>query len=231
MENSIKLKASDFICPHCNVHSQHKWKTLKFEEDIKDADFNNSLFENSGFSICNRHIEEDEYTIYISRCTRCGSKTIWVNREMIYPQLKAPIPNKDMPQSVLEVYREAEAIYTKSPRSACALLRLAIEKLCTELNAQGNNLNDKIRYLVSNGLPAKIQQALDSIRVIGNKAIHAGQISVDVESCETAYALFEIINIIIEKMVSESIKIDNIFSALPESVKNDINIKDKNSDL
>jgi hypothetical protein len=63
-----------------------------------------------------------------------------------------------------------------SPRGAAVLLRLAIHKLCKHLGESGENLYDDIASLVEKGLSPTIQKYLDVVRVIGNEAVHHGNI-------------------------------------------------------
>ena len=69
----------------------------------------------------------------IAECLNCGGKIIWNNSLYIYPEIQPQEANPDMPETVLQLYNEAGSIYNKSPRAACALLRLAIDRLCYEL--------------------------------------------------------------------------------------------------
>ena len=77
----------------------------------------------------------------IARCTSCGKKIIWIDDEYIYPQKQAIEPNEDMPSSVKSLFEEAGNIYALSPRAACALLRLAIDRLCNELGENDRDIN------------------------------------------------------------------------------------------
>ena len=86
-----------------------------------------------------------------------------------------------MPNSVKQLYNEAALISNKSPRAACALLRLAVDKLCLELGETDRDINKNIGALVKRGLSQDVQQALDIVRVVGNKAVHPGQIAFDVD--------------------------------------------------
>lgn len=66
---------------------------------------------------------------------------------------------------------------------------------------------------------------MDAIRVIGNEAVHPGQINVD-DNKEIASALFKLMNIIVEKMVVEPRQIDEIYNILPKNKIDGINKRD-----
>lgn len=131
-----------------------------------------------------------------------------------------------MPDTVKSLYKEAALICNKSPRAACALLRLAIERLCNDLGESGN-IDTMIGNLVKKGLSITVQKALDAVRVIGNKAVHPGQIAFDVDDKSTAEMLMKLLNIITERLITEPKEIDGIFDALPQSVKESIEKRDK----
>lgn len=163
----------------------------------------------------------------ISSCINCSKKTIWIDGEYIYPDIVAEEANADMPESVKQLYNEAGLIYNKSPRAACALLRLAIDRLCNELGETDKDINKNIGELVKKGLPSSVQKALDIVRVVGNKAVHPGQIAFDVDNKKTAIDLMKLINIITERMICEPKEIDSMFDQLPESAKESIKRRDK----
>ena len=113
-------------------------------------------------------------------------------------------------------------------RGAAALLRLAIQKLCRHFGTPGKNINDDIAALVADGLPPKVQQALDSVRVIGNEAVHPGTLDLR-DDLTTAAQLFRLVNFIAQKMITEPKEIDGIYSSLPQRKREEITRRDKRS--
>jgi len=106
-----------------------------------------------------------------------------------------------------------------------ALIRLAIQKLCKGLGQPGKNINDDIKGLVAKGLDPRVQKALDAVRVIGNNAVHPGQIDLR-DDRATAESLFGLLNIVVEKMISEPKHIDEVYASLPESARQAIERRD-----
>ena len=145
---------------------------------------------------------------------------------MIIPA-EAPVapPHPDMPKSIIEEYQEARSIFAKSPRAAVALLRLAIQKLMVELGEKGKNINADIKALVSRGLPVQIQQAFDYCRVIGNNAVHPGEINLN-DTPEMGQHLFNMLNFIVEDRITRPKHIASLYSQLPEDARNAIEKRD-----
>lgn len=134
--------------------------------------------------------------------------------------------NADLPENIKSDYNEAKDIVNISPRGAAALLRLAVQKLCIHLGEKGTNINDDIASLVKKGLPVQMQQALDSVRVIGNNAVHPGTIDLN-DKRETALALFGFVNVIAEVLISQPKKIQEFYEKhLPESARASIAVRD-----
>ena len=115
--------------------------------------------------------------VRVTWCARCENFALWREGGMICPAGSAvPMPEPDMPDDVQSDYLEARDIANRSPRGGAALLRLAMQKLMVALGEGGKDLNKDIGSLVKKGLPLKIQQALDAVRVIGNNAVHPGEL-------------------------------------------------------
>ena len=98
------------------------------------------------------------------------------------------------------------------------MLRLAVERLCRELVPEGKNLNARIGLLVERGLDAKIQQALDIVRVVGNNAVHPGKMDIS-DDHQTVATLFNLVNDIAEAMITRKNRIEELYGTLPESAK------------
>ncbi len=191
------LKA--YTCPHCGVIARQYCYSVP----------ENRLVQGNGHHY-------DIHVIASTVCEHCSKFSLWVGMRMVYPNRgNAPVANEDMPGDVRLDYEEAAAIAALSPKAASALLRLAIQKLCIHLGEPGKNINDDIGGLVKKGLPEIVQRSLDIVRVVGNNAVHPGQIDVDDQS--VVNNLFGLINLIVESMISTPKKVAELYSALPKT--------------
>jgi hypothetical protein len=145
---------------------------------------------------------------------------------MVIPS-EAPVepPHEDLPEDCVSEYTEAREIFAKSPRAAAALLRLCLQKLMPHLGESGDNLNEDIKSLVSKGLPVIVQRALDVCRVIGNNAVHPGEIDLN-DTPDIAQQLFHMINFIVEDRISRPKQIDALYDQLPDAAKEAIKKRD-----
>jgi len=194
------LNGKAFNCPHCKAYSKQRWAN-------------------------HFHDNKEVQPLYTALCENCIQYSVWWYNVMLYPKTSSvEQPNSDLPYEIQELYKEAGQIVGQSPRAAAALLRLAIQQLCVHLGGKGKKLNDDIATFVKNGLPSKVQKMLDTVRVIGNNAVHPGEIDADNE--QTAQVLFRLVNLIAEKMISEPKAIDEVYSSLPEKEKENIAKRD-----
>ena len=200
-----------FTCPHCGTLSLMHYQKIEY----------------NGYNVRVSDFMKIDSMIKIASCQNCHKHIIFIDSLYIYPEIVTEEANADMPEAVKQLYNEAGLIYNKSPRAACALLRLAIDRLCNELGETDRDINKNIGALVQKGLSQSVQQALDVVRVVGNKAVHPGQISFDVDDANTAIMLMRLLNIIVGRMITEPKEINELYQDLPESVKTSIEQRDK----
>lgn len=196
---------SAFHCPFCSVYANQIW----FDSAYRG---NNSWEWFTNGNVC--------------LCMHCRKFSIWYESIMLYPSFEGiQPPNQDLSEEIQSDYQEAASILQKSPRGAAALLRLTIQKLCKDLGEKGKNINDDIKSLVAKGLPSAVQKSLDVVRVIGNDSVHPGQIDLK-DDIETAKALFKLVNLIAEKMITEPREVEEIYNSLPETKRQEIEKRD-----
>lgn len=168
----------------------------------------------------------DVENVSISSCFNCDEVCVWIYDQMVWPRRPGgPLPNLDLPADVRDDYEEASTVLEASPRGAAALLRLAIQKLCKELGESGENINGDIAALVQKGLDKRVQKALDIVRVIGNHAVHPGQIDLRDDRL-TAERLFGLVNLVCEKMISEPKHVEAMYGDIPEELRQAIEERD-----
>ena len=173
-----------------------------------------------------RYGSVDLLSVFVSRCFNCKDVTVWIHDKLIFPQKgEAPPANADLPDEIRRDYEEASSILDLSPRGAAALIRLAIQKLCKEHGKPGKDLNKDIGALVSDGLHQDIQIVLDVVRVIGNNAVHPGQIDLR-DDRATAETLFSLLNLIVERTISQPRRIKEVYRTLPEDSRKAIEGRD-----
>lgn len=205
-----------FTCPHCWVLSKQEWTKLFHQTHGK---------------------------IYIAVCDHCEKYSVWnifteyrgeywyldADWIMIYPKITSiPSPNEDLEEEIITDYLEAGNILSESPLWACALLRLALQKLMIQLGESWADINKDIWSLVSKWLNPTIQKALDTVRVVWNESVHPWLIDMK-DNREMAVSLFHLINFIANFMITQPKEIDEIYSGLPEVKLEWIKNRDINS--
>jgi len=203
-----------FHCPHCGVLTTQHWHKLE-----------------------QRPRSSMVYVPYwLCRCENCQKLSCWLETidgdgsgRIVDPVGRVgPHPHIQMPADVRADYEEARAIAGTSPRGACALERLAVQKLVNEVKPGGGALNEKIGCLVEEGLPETIQQALDVLRVVGNNAVHPGELDLQ-DDVETAVALMDCMNLIVEERIARRGRIRKLYEKLPEGAREAIERRDARS--
>lgn len=235
-----------FQCPHCNTVAAQEWFDadeagttameiinylyLNYRSSINvtsQQNINNFLKSiDSNFQI--RLYQFVPKNFSIATCVSCEESTLWVNKKIIYPKkATVPLPNEDLDEDIKALYLEASTILIDSPKGSTALLRLALQKLLKQVGKSGKNINNDIKDLVAEGLSPKIQQALDLLRVIGNNAVHPGQINLD-DNAEVAEKLFSILNFIADELITKPRELDSLYADLiPPDTQGHIEQRDK----
>ncbi len=190
------FKGEGYHCPHCGVFAHQHWYDVTLEDDSE-----------KGTSSAGA-------VLSVSTCEKCSNFTLWIDGNIIYPVSgKAPLPLEDMPEETKKEFLEARSILDASPRSATALLRSALEKLISHLG-ENEDIIDNIENLKNRGLDAKFQQALHSVRMIGEEAVNPGQIDPGDDE-ETALILFNLTNLIVDILITQPRRVDEILEKLP----------------
>ena len=202
---SPTFKEKQFNCIHCGVFADQAWHKvlINVPQGWEQTKFDSS------------------------KCKHCEEWTFWYDGKMIVPT-EAPVEphHPDLPDDCIPEYDEAREIFARSPRASAALLRLCIQKLMPHLGESGKNVNDDIKSLVAKGLPVVVQQALDYCRVVGNHAVHPGEIILN-DTPEIAQNLFEMINFIVEDRITRPKEVEKLYSLLPETDRKNIERRDK----
>jgi len=212
------FKAPAYHCPWCGVLASQNWIQLTYDMPTT-------------------YVKSEHWA---NRCRNCHNESVWLStgpgsdggptRLMAHPAVGGgPRPHVDMPDDVRADYEEARSIVARSPRGACALLRLATQKLVDDLESGSDKLNDKIGKLVAHGLPAMVQQALDSLRVVGNESVHPGQLDLR-DDVETATALFGLLNLVVEDCITRPKQVQEFYGQLPPSKLQGIAERDASED-
>lgn len=182
-----------FNCPNCGVFAVQVWESLMLRGHGVLADLKGA------------------------QCQYCKKSSVWRGKKLVFPLIStAPEADNDMPDDVREDFEEARIVASFSPRAAAALLRLGLQKLMRHLGESGKDINADIANLVKKGLLPTVQQALDGVRVIGNNAVHPGQIDLR-DDQQTVDILFGLLNFIVEALITHPKQVNSLYSSLPPS--------------
>lgn len=227
-----KYRSEKFVCPHCGIASQQKWFDAESAVSIVNAIISATYFDYRTKIQGYKQEAIVEFVQVLSQdnkrnmakfvpqgfsvasCSSCPNPSLWINRELVYPKkANIPTPNSDLSDKIKDLYGEASSIFAESPKGATALLRLALQILLKDVGKTGKNINNDIKELVESGLSPKIQQALDLLRVVGNNAVHPGQIDLD-DNKEVAMKMFHLLNFIAEELITKPKELDFLYSEI-----------------
>lgn len=205
------LDLEAFHCPLCGVYAHQQWEQV-YSSDQRDSGVMAVL------------------DWRLASCVHCKRFSVWFEERQVWPISHAgPLPNGDLGEEVVALYNEARSVASLSPRSAAALLRLCtemlVQRLCKESSLRCGDLNEGIGQLVKQGLPQQIQQSLDALRVIGNGAVHPGQMDL-ADDRRTVESLFDILNLIANDRITQPKAVESLYAKLPTAQRQSIESRD-----
>lgn len=209
------FKREAFNCPHCKVYANMEWRGFCRE-------YSNGIQ------------QVEKYSFYYSRCLHCDRSIIWYleneNPKMFFPREVAIPPEENMPENVKEIYEEASLVLGDSPRASCALLRLALQELMKYLKEnievysklKNRNIDEDIKEIIDignfyQGQKDVLKEAMDSIRLVGNKASHPSELDIN-DNSEIANILFEMINFIVGEIITKPKEMEEKLNKLKNAV-------------
>ncbi|MFX1567224.1 MAG: DUF4145 domain-containing protein [Promethearchaeota archaeon] len=170
-----KLKISAY-CPYCNQH------TL-----ITIVDNNLELC-GRGHTQCVHKIRGTNHLWWIGECHNCNRVVLVLNNGIeIYPRPKPEESDKRIPNNVKEDFDEAKMCFSVNCyRASSAMSRRALETCCIDKGAdKSKNLQGMIEDLFTLGIITKdIKDWADTVRWIGNDAVHVSANKVESEDAE-----------------------------------------------
>ena len=212
------LGKGEYHCPHCNVYAKQFYGHV---HAISNFAWSSIVDQLSKFN------EPLPKEWVVTKCQHCEGISVWHNNNMLYPKkILPPPPNPDLTDEIKADYMEAAHILGDSPRAAAALLRLSLQKLCVQLGEKGENINTDIKSLVGKGLNPLVQKSLDALRITGNNAVHPGEINLS-EEPDRVLKLFDLINFIADKMITEPKEIESFYDQLPSGALDAVEKRDK----
>jgi len=186
-----RFQLEEFHCPHCNTFAVQMWYQI--------------------FAQPSSWVLLD---VYACQCGHCRKWAFWLDGKMIYPQsIHIEPPHEDLPRDCAVDYLEASDVFSKSPKASAALLRLCVQKLLIHLGEKGQIIDDDVASLIAKGMPVALQESLDYCRVIGNNAVHPGEIDWN-DSPDIALSLFELINQLVEDRITRPGRIERAYDQL-----------------
>ncbi|MET0395957.1 MAG: DUF4145 domain-containing protein [Longimicrobiaceae bacterium] len=143
-----------------------------------------------------RFNEAFEYLLY--QCPTCQGVSLFgdfseyarhasLEEKRLYPRGSQLLPKGHklgqiltVPKKIVEVYEEIWPLRHLAPNAFAGQIRRALEFICRDQNAQGRNLFEQLKDLVSRGtFPGYFSEITDLMRKVGNLGAHGGEQEVD----------------------------------------------------
>ncbi len=184
-------KEQFFTCPRCGSNTiLDLFGEIELEENIYDISGDYETF------VYNYY--------YLFKCRNCDQASIfahfyshpepdWISSlVLIFP--KPRTLSSGLPQPIHDTYMEAKEVQYVSKSSFVVLIRKCLEQICSDQNAKGRNLFNKIKDLSDRGiLPEKIVNLSTLIRFIGNIGAHDNDNELDFLDIDMIDKFFHIV--------------------------------------
>ena len=182
-----------FRCPSCGAHAGQRWYPFVVGYQDKGSSEGAAWW----------GIGREAGGIALSFCEACRQAVVWHGHSPVWPVTSsAPPASPAMPEEVRADFEEARQVVDRSPRSAAALLRLALQKLSRHLGRPGENISEDLEALMGSGLPDSAQRALRVPGAAGDGPAPPGELDRR-DDRETARALFDLVNTVVDRMIAE----------------------------
>lgn len=163
----------DVVCPHCGAPNSLSALPVIRALTSSSAAFIDQFpaaggqLEETTTKQAFRFFNSGEYQIAV--CRGCGKVVLFEGGKLVFPTGGGIPAAECMPKDAKEVFEEAQSIINLSPRAACAMLRICVERMVNAAEAKGDNLAQKIESL---NLPPKLTKLAHACRLVGNDAVH-----------------------------------------------------------
>lgn len=163
-----------------------------------------------------------------SFCVSCSKSSVWRGDSLVFPRVVAgaEAPHDMMSEAARELYLEAAAVLSISPRAAAALARatLEVELKALEVGGPRSKLDERIAAL-SGRVNVNTWKALTVLRDTGNSALHSSDkegvvgLILSGEDVGLVPFLLSMTNRLVEELVGVPAKIDEVYDLLPPGVR------------
>ncbi len=152
------------FCQHCGNSGLHT--VIVSATETETIEFESGIF------------FEEEFEIVFCKCENCNRHSLFSfldgNSEeswSLFPKEKSI--DQSVPILIRNAYSEALKIKKISSVAFVIMIRRALDLLCKQEDANGNNLYEKIQDLSQKGIiPRILSEMADTIRLLGNDSAH-----------------------------------------------------------
>lgn len=244
MNTPPEFQKQTYNCPHCKALTTHTHYYARISPPEFPKQDIITFNQKRHVELSDKQLRVLD-TLAVSHCFACGKPIIWkvatafsgqnplesnikINGHaadvaaMIWPPLGSsdvPPPNDDLDEDIKDDYFEAASVLSLSPRSAAALIRLALQKfLKAHAGQSGDRINNDIGELVASNPDISERQCkiMHTLRIIGNHAVHPGQLDVS-SNPGMVLAMFELLNQLAYDLVTRPKQEQALWDSLPAS--------------